>query len=316
MRRRQAILLTLSSLGTLTTARVARAQALLEKIRAAGAPTEDATNIYYAVKTGMFQKAGIDVEMIATSSGTAATTAVIAGTYELSRTSLQAVFAAHLRDIPIVIVTPENLYRATSPMALLQIATDSPYKTGADLNGKTIGTPALNDFNMLATRVWVDKNGGDWRSLKFVEIPNSALEAAIVQKRIDAAILQSAQLDAALANGTTKTLADAWGAIAPTFLAGVYVARRDWVAQHTEALRRFNRVMVEATNYVNTHYAETVPLVVELTKIEVANAAKMHRTFNATTLDPALLQPLIDATAKYGHIPRSFPAREIIWSDR
>ena len=40
----------------------------------------------------------------------------------------------------------------------------------------------------------------------------------------------------------------------------------------------------------------------------------MHRSLNATTLDPNTVQVLIDATAKYDLIPRTFPAREIIWS--
>ncbi len=168
--------LLLAPLAAGGTLRRAQAQSGVEKLQVAGAPTEDATNLYYAVKTGLAQRAGLDIEMIATSSGTAATTAVIAGTYDLARTSLNAVMAAFLRAIPIVIVAPDNLFSAKSPFSLLQIAPDSPYRTAADLNGKTIGSPALNDFNVLATRAWVDKNGGDWRSLKFVEIPNSALE--------------------------------------------------------------------------------------------------------------------------------------------
>jgi len=54
--------------------------------------------------------------------------------------------------------------------------------------------------------------------------------------------------------------------------------------------------------------------VAEFTKATLANVAKMHRTTNPTVLDPALIQPLIDAAAKYGILPRSFPAREILWS--
>jgi NitT/TauT family transport system substrate-binding protein len=285
-----------------------------ERIRVAGPPTEDATPLYFAVKNGMYARAGIEIEMIATSSGTAATTAVIAGAYDVSRTSPMSVFVAFLRGIPVAVVAPENQFRSASPNALLQVAVDAPYKTGADLNGKTIGTPALNDFNALATKAWVDKGGGDWRSLRFVEIPNSALEAAIVNRRIDAAVLQSASLDASLAAGTTRTLGDAQGAIAPTFLAGVYMARRDWAAAHVELLRTYNRVLAEASTYVNAHFAETAPLVAEFTKIEIANVRKMHRTFTATTLDPAQLQPVIDAAARFEHIPRTFSAREIVWS--
>ena len=264
MRRCEAVsLFSVASLAALARPGTAAAQGPLEKIRVAGPPTEDMTNLYYAIKTGMFQRAGLDVSMVPTGSGAAATAAVIVGTYELAKTSLLAVFAAHLREIPIAIVAPEIVHTPRNRVAEaeLQIATDANYKTGADLNGKTIGVPALGDVNTLATRAWVDKNGGDWRSLKFVEIPNSALEAAIVQHRIDAAMLQSPQLDFSLAAGTTKTLGDGYGAVAPSFMSGAYVARTDWASQHADSLRRFTRVYVDATTYVNNHPAETVPLV-------------------------------------------------------
>ena len=313
MRRHDAITaLSLSSLAALAPA-LAWAQGA-EKLQVAGPPTEDSTNVLYGIKSGLFGRAGLDVEMISTSSGTAAVTAMVAGTYPIAKTSLLALFNAHLRGIGVVIVAPELLYLARSRFALLQTAPDAPYRTGADLNGKTIGVPALNDLNTLATRAWVDKNGGDWKSLKFTEIPNSAMEPAIVQKRVDAAILQQPQLDNSLSAGTTRTLGDGWGAIAPTFLAGAYVARLDWVSQHADAIRKYNRALAEATTYVNAHPNETAPLVVELTKIEMPVVAKMIRSTNATTLDTALIQPFIDAAAKYETIPRAFPARDLTWN--
>ena len=167
-------------------------------------------------------------------------------------------------------------------------------------------------FNELATRAWVDKR---WR-LAFAEvrqIPNSVLEAALQQHRVDAGILQPPQLDASLAAGTTKTLGDALTAISPSFLSGVYIARREWVAQHAEALRRFNRLLNTASDYVNAHPVETAPLVAELTKVEPANVGKIRRVITATSVGPAMSQPVIDAAAKYEHIPRALSAREIIW---
>jgi len=256
------------------------------------------------MKNGTFARSGLDVSTVPISSGAAATTAVIAGTYSIARTSLIALLSAHLRGIPIVIVAPSIVNTERNPFAELQIAVDAPFKTGADLHGKTIGSPALGDINALATRAGVDKTGGDWRSLRFVEVPNVALEAAIVQPRIDAAILQSPVLDASLAAGTTKTLAYAYGAIATLFMGAAYVARSDWAAQHADPLRRFVRILAEAATYVNTHPAETAPLVSEVTKIEIANTAKMHRTMNGTTLDPSLVQPVIDAAAKYEQYER------------
>jgi NitT/TauT family transport system substrate-binding protein len=312
MRRIDSLRSIASTALVLGTMRAAGAQTL-DVIKSAGPLTEDITNIFWAVKTGLFKQNGIDLELVGTNSGSAAMEAVVTGAYQLARVGIPASFPAHLRGIPIVIVAPGLLSRSTNPFALLQVAPDSTFKTGADLNGKTLGTPAIGDLNSLATKAWVDKNGGDWRSLKFVEIPNSAMEAAIVQKRVEAGVIQSPQLAQTLQAKTTKTLGDAWGAIAPTFLAGAYFARSDWASSHGDAIRRYNKVYSEASQYVNTHYKETEPLVAELTKMELANVAKIPRGFNATTLDLAQLQPLIDASAKYEHIPRAFPARELVW---
>src|ERR1700687_3209979 len=77
------------------------AQTAVEHIKAVGPQTEDWTSFYYAIKSGMFTRAGLDVEMTGANSGSAATTAVITGSYEVAKTSLPGIFAAHLRGIPI-----------------------------------------------------------------------------------------------------------------------------------------------------------------------------------------------------------------------
>ena len=124
--------------------------------------------------------------MVPTTSGTAATTAVIAGTYEAANTSLLAAMAAHTRGIPIVLIAPQAVYTAENPFSLLQVAPDSTFKTGADLNGKTISVLGINDINQLSTSAWVDKNGGDSKTLKFVEIPPGLTADAIAGHRVEA----------------------------------------------------------------------------------------------------------------------------------
>lgn len=295
--------------GTLRPARSAGSA-----IELVAVPTEDMVDCYYAIKTGLFARSGLDVNLVRASSGAAATTAVVSGTYQIAKTSFLPFFSAHVQGIPLVAIAPQILNDQQNPRALLQIAPDSKYKTGADLDGKTVGVPSLGDVSTLAIRAWVDKTGGDWHSLKFVEIPNSALEAAIASHRIDAAILQTPQLDSSLEAGTTKTLAYANAAIAPKFILGAYLALADWANSHAREARAFASTLAQASTYVNAHRAETVPLVVELTKASLADIARMHRTTNPTALDPALIQPLIDAAAKYGIIPRAFPAAEIVWA--
>ena len=138
-----------------------RAQTL-PHIRVAGVATDDMTPIYWAVKSGIYQKAGLDVEVIPTSSGTAATTAAIAGVYEIGKGSPIASMLAHLRGLPLVVIANASMWDPKNPFNLTVVAADSTIKTGADLNGKIAASPALNDMNGLSIMAWVDQNAA-WR---------------------------------------------------------------------------------------------------------------------------------------------------------
>jgi NitT/TauT family transport system substrate-binding protein len=311
--RRSDVLSALAATTLALSRRPAGAQTL-EKIVVSGPIAESQTDLFYAVKNGMFTHAGLDVSIVSTSSGSASTTAVITGTHELGITNVLPIFSAYLRGIPVAMIAPGIINTAEHPYAQLQVATDSPYKTGADLKGKTAASPALGDINSLATHAWIDKNGGDSKSMKFVEVPNIAIEEALVAHRIDTAMLQSPLLDASLQAGRTRSLGYAYGAIANIFMGTGYVGRRDWADAHASVARRFAKTLEDASTYVMAHPAETAALVSEYTKITLENTQRMHRTQNGLSLDASLIQPVIDVAARYGTITRAFPAREIVWT--
>jgi ABC-type nitrate/sulfonate/bicarbonate transport system substrate-binding protein len=88
--------------------------------------------------------------------------------------------------------------------------------------------------------------------------------------------------------------------------------RADWALEHRDLVRRFVDAYYGAVRYVNAHLAETAPYTAELTKVDLATAQKLHRSTGPMTLDVALIQPLIDAAAKYGVLEQSFPARDLL----
>lgn len=315
MRRRSLVkgIATISGAAALAPRCVRAQSAASEKIRFVTIPHDSLTPIYYGLEHGHFQRAGIDLEIVLTSSGAAATTAVIAAAYEIGNSSLLATMAAHLRGIPIAIVAPMSLYTPQNPASLLQVAVDSTSKTGADLNGKTVAVSALHDLSDLSIRAWVDKTGGDARTLQLIEIPNSATPEALVQHRVAAGLLNEPLLDISINAGTTKTLGDALGVIAPKFMYGGLIARSDWADAHADLVRRFSRAMTQLAAYTNVHPAETVAMMADVTKVPVAVMQKVRRVLCATALDPRLVQPLVDAAARYQEIDRAFPAEELFW---
>jgi NitT/TauT family transport system substrate-binding protein len=292
---------------------IARAQTL-EKIRFTGVVTDDMTPIFYAIQQGLYRKAGLDVEVVGASSGTAATQAVVAGTYEIGKGSLIASMVAHLRGLPLVAIGNGVVYDTKNPFTLALVTKDSPVKTGTDLNGKICSSAALNDLSMLALMAWIDKNGGDLSTVKWVEVPNSAAGAALEEHRVEACCLNEPQLSAALEGGKTRVLAHVYDAIAPFFVGTVYFAQPEWAAKHPDTVKRWIRTTYEASTYTNAHRAETAPMMAEVTKIPLAVISKMTRVAAATSSDPTLIQAAIDTAAKYKNIPRAFPAKELYLS--
>jgi NitT/TauT family transport system substrate-binding protein len=282
----------------------------LVTIRVAGTVDDAKTPLYYAIKNGLYSKAGLDVQVVVTSSGSAATTAVLTGASEMGTGSLLSVATAYLKGIPVAVVANAALADQSILNSAIVVAADSSFKTGADMNGKTVGVPALNDINTLYTSVWVDSHGGDSKTLKFVELSNTLTAEALASHRVDVACMQQPQLSAAIETGKVKLVANAAISKSP-YVFSTYFVNKDWAAKHPDAVRTFARVSYAAAAYTNSHPKETTAMMAEVTKIPLAVFEKMPRFRAATTSEPSLMQPLINAAATYKQLPREFPAKEL-----
>ncbi len=79
------------------------------------------------------------------------------------------------------------------PTSGLLVSKNGGIASGKDLNGKTIGVATLRSLDQLAACILVDKQGGDSKTLQFVElIAPSALEA-LLQGRVAAITLEPPQ---------------------------------------------------------------------------------------------------------------------------
>ena len=287
------------------------AQELL-RIRVGATLNDDCTSLVYAQRSGLFRRAGLDVELEGQNSGAAIASAIVAGSYDLGKSSLVSLFNARLRGLPFVLLAPAGISDARAPYAQLVVAAGSPIRSGKDLNGKVVGVQSLNDLNQVVTAAWVDKHGGDSRTLKYVEIPMSAAAPAIAQHRIDAAVLVHPPLDKALSEGTVRVLGDAYGAIAPRILVSGWFTTSDWVKKHPDAARKFAQTLAEAAAYTNGHHAETAEMMATLMKIPMPVMEHMTRAVDGTSLSRAEIQPLMDAAVEYKMIPRPVPVDDLL----
>lgn len=286
----------------------------LQTLRLAAAPDDDITPILYGQSSGIFKKAGLDVQLMALGSGSATASAVAGGAVDIGKSSLTSLISAHARGIPFAIVAPASLYLESSPIAGLVVAKDSAIASGRDFSGKTVSASSLKDLMAVATQAWIDGNGGDSKNVKFIEIPSSAVTVALDQKKIDGATMVTPALAQALESGKTKLLGRSFSAIAKRFLVAGWFTTKDYIAQNPETVRRFVDAFREAALYTDTHHEQTVALLAAYSHLDPETIRRMVRSTAGAVVEARDIQPVIDAAARYKVIDKAFPAQELIAS--
>jgi ABC-type nitrate/sulfonate/bicarbonate transport system substrate-binding protein len=282
----------------------------LQQFSAGATPIEGDALIFLAQSEGYFARAGIslDVQKMSTGEGNAA--ALMSGDIAIGSINTMSLAVAHQNGIDLKAISGGPMYLSTHSGSQMMVAKTSPNTTGSSLNGKIFAVNVLHGSAQLSSQAWIDKHGGDSKTVRWVEMPFSLMEAALVAGRIDAALITQPFAQTALA--TCRSLGAPNDAIASRFLNGVYVASQTWLSTHHDAAERISSALIAAAHWYDTDPAASVESVAALTKQDPAVVAKSVRTIFGEKVEPELLQPVIDTGARYGLLKRSFPASDII----
>jgi NitT/TauT family transport system substrate-binding protein len=291
--------------------RAARAQTPTP-LTLAGVPEDSITPVLYGVQSGLFRKYGLDVNVQPQRSGPAVSSAVLGGAYQIGKASITPLILGHAKGLPFTVVAPAGLYNASAPIDGMFVRIDSPYKTAADLNGKTFGVYGIGDIFTIATKAWMAKNGGDAASVKFVELPISAMVPAIEAGRIDAGSMNEPAMQSALSSPSLRLISHLFASVAPRFMYTAWFTTAAYAAANPTVMFNFQRAMREAATYVNGHHEQTAGLIADFASADPAVVRKMQRVEQGTALDPQLVQPVIDTMAQFGDIPAKFEASTLL----
>jgi NitT/TauT family transport system substrate-binding protein len=302
----------LAGLGAgLAAAAAPRIASANDPLHIASIPLDAGAEAYYAYDMGYFRDAGIDATVDSIPSGAAILAAVAGGAVDVGFANLISIAVAYKHNVPVTLLAPGSLYTASIPTSVLMVPKDSPAKTGRDLNGKTLAVNGLKTITQYAPELWIDKNGGDSTTVKFVEMTFPQIVEALSSNRVDAAIVADPFI--AQAKPAARILADAYDAIGSRYIIGCWFSTTQWAAAHPALAGRFAQAIARTAQWANTHKPQSGVILAKYSKMDPAVAATMLRVDYAPRFVKSDMQPVIDLVARYGGLPASFPADELIY---
>jgi NitT/TauT family transport system substrate-binding protein len=276
-------------------------------------PAEICGQIIYGLEGGYFSRAGLDVQTQTFPSGGAIAAALAGGALDIGMVDLTSMINAHVRGIPFVGLAPALVNSSDSPTFGIVVRGDSDIRVAKDFNGKSVGVNGLNNIAQVSAMAWIDNNGGNSKSVKFVELPLPAKAAAIKAGTIDASLDTEPFLTYGLDQGFRAFLMEV-KPIASPYLLDFFASTRDWAQHNGPATAKFIAAMRETSVWANANRALTAPMLAKATRIPLDVVQRMRRGSFAVNNDTKLVQPVIDAVVRYGIIPKGFPASELIYT--
>jgi NitT/TauT family transport system substrate-binding protein len=280
-------------------------------VRAASLVSDTAGEAVYGQDSGIFTRTGFHVELTLFNNYGPVQAAVASRAVDVGVLDFMgfAVTASH--NIPLSIIAAGAQYNTKAPTLLLCVAKNSPLRRPADLAGKTISVGTLRGSADITTRAWLEQQHVDSGSVRIIELPFSEMSSALERGTVDAATIVEPSLAAALKT-SARPFAKIYDSVAPQFVQNVWVTSNEYAQQNPEVLKRFVASIYEVARWANAHHAESAAILTKYSKLDEATVREMTRTQFAVSLDPKMLQPVIDTASRYGVIPKAVAASTLI----
>lgn len=279
-------------------------------IRYGASGTESFGESYFVLDEGFAQRAGLGGSVITFTNSAQIIQAISGGSLDVGMADMIQIANAVNRGFPFAFFAGGSVYRSDSPATLLCVAAGSTLRSPRELEGKAVGLNGLRTLAEISTRETVRLAGGDPAKVEFVELGPSVAIPALQRGTVAAAIVSEPFISGA--GDAIRPLAKPYDAVAKSFYICSWFAERPWLAANRDTARKLTRAIYQSATWTNAHHAETAPILVKYLKLDPDKARNLTRATFATSLDPKLMQPVLDIAERYGLIEKAVDAHTLI----
>jgi len=270
--------------------------------------------IQLAVAKDYFKEEGLNVTLTPLSSGAATLAALIGGSLQFAPTNVTSVAVARSKGIKIKIVAQESAGSDNVKTAFdgLLVRGDSAIKRPSDLAGKTVAVNAINSIGTLTTSRAVEKDGGDYKAVKWIELPQGDALTALASGSVDAVWIIEPFVTIGEQRGFRQVFSP-YTETDPDFAESVVVAAESYLDANPDVSKRFKRALDKALALGAKNPEEIRQMVPSYMKVPPELLPKVRLPRFPTQMNVASIKAQIDLAAKYGYIDSPISIDDLVW---
>lgn len=301
-----------SIVGVALAAAVAPAWAQ-DKVAIATSANPEVAAAYVGVEEGLFSKNGMDAEIKITTLNPIIPASLVSNSVQIGAPTPTVFMQAVESGLDLVIIAGVSVVTPGLKSVAVAVRPDSPIATAKDFIGKTVGVPGLNAILHVTLQLWLDKNGVDPKSVRFVEGALPVLGDLLKQGQADAVVLVDPFLTRSVQGNTAKVVAYFLPEVAAGQQTMYYATTREWAEKNPKKVAAFRQGLTEASAFIKANPDKTRDDTGKYFKVPPAVLKTLAMPETAPVVTPQQVDYWNDLMPKLGMLKTRIDPKKVIW---
>lgn len=283
----------------------AEAPAKVTKLSISIPPVGDSLPVFVAIDQGFFAANNLEVELVPAANGATAVNSLISQSTDIALISYPTLINAHAAGLPVT-TAAVGIDGTKEYQSAIYTVKDSPITTLEQLQGKAVAVPSLNSVGDIFLSGEFLANGLDPATIKYVELPQANMAAALAAGDVDAVFMGEPTLSATLKTMELRPIVIQEGP------QGLFATSVTLLETRPEVIKAFRAALAEGVAYIEADphgvAGATLP---NHTKLDTQTATNMNLPFFGTEWNASGVQANIDLMVELGIVDKSFPSTDL-----
>ena len=254
---------------------------------------------FFATKTGIFSRLGLDVQMIIATSPPAMLPGVIGGSVQIGSSTAVQVAMARENGLDVAFLAASDIQWQGRPDTGIVVRTDSPIHQPSDFIGRRVASPGANGTFYLMFFRYLLNHGVDPNRVTMVEAGFGQMADLLRSGAADAVLATQPFIFQLLDSGLGRRI-EYFEAPGPYTIDSFYICTKAWATAHPDQVAKAREGLRQAAAAMQANPAQTVAIEAETFKLSPDIIKRLGSPSFPSNITPADLTLWLDLGHKVG----------------